>query len=91
MKCGASSGNAKIIVLYLYLQYLVAIDLLKNIKNSKKCNQNVACFSGGLSAPLFHRFWFDFDLHVGSILGYLLTFLALIFEGDFCHRLLKGS
>ena len=62
VKRGASSGDAKIIVLHWFLQCLVAIDLLTNkLNKSKICRQNGRCFAGGLSAPLVHRFWLDVD------------------------------
>ena len=61
VKRGASRGDAKNVVLYWYLQCLVAIGL------SKKQNSIIfpigGCFSRGLSAPLlidFCRFWIPF-------------------------------
>ena len=89
VKRGASSGDAKIIVLYWYLQYLVAIDLLKNLKKQK----NVIKMWSVLREGCRHHFFIDFGsiltsilapfLHVFDIFGneFLSRFLTSTFEG----------
>ena len=46
VKLRASSGNAKIIIFYLFLQGLVAIDLLTKSKNIKNMSSKLGVFCG---------------------------------------------
>ena len=69
MKRGASRGDAKNVVLYWYLQCLVAIDLFTKSKKNKKMSSTWGTFFERPVDTTFSSILVDFGLHFGRVLG----------------------
>ena len=65
VKRAASLGDAKIIVLYRYLQCLVAIGLFPQNQQTNICRQNWGCFFEKAVGTTFSSIWLDFGFHFG--------------------------
>ena len=69
VKRGASSGDAKIIVLYWFLQCLLSVDLFTKKHKMINVSSKTCVFFGRVVGTTFSSILVDFCLHLGRVLG----------------------